>query len=226
MKACFLLAGVLLLASCKAAPPAPLPQMPDGPFMVQDLRDSSFPVKYLPRFSEYQEVAQTFIAPADKLLLVRIALFVTTSAGPAGYLQVYEVDDFNTAPTFGKQLRFNRIDLSETTRGEYHDVEIIPPLPLERNKVYGFLISVDEEDREIGVGLTRTDVVPAGGAWYYSRLIGDNGKVLDQRHAWRMRGDDLTFRITFRADVARMDPKDVRRLVEAHAAAARTPSGR
>jgi hypothetical protein len=193
----------MLLASCKAAPHTVQPVVvPDGPFMVQDLRDSSFRVKFLPRFNKFQEVAQTFVAPADNLVLVRIELFVTASAGPAACLQVYEVDDFYTAPALGKELRFARIELPDSRSGDYRTIEIDPPLRLERNKVYGFVVSVDEEEREVGVGLTRSDVLPHGSAWYYSRLIGDNGKVLDQKHAWRTRSDDLTFRITFRSDVA------------------------
>ena len=206
MKAFFPLAGVILLASCKSAPRTPV-VVPDGPFIVQDMRDASFPVKYLSRFNEFQEVAQTFVAPADNLVLVRIALFVTGSVGPAAYLQVYEVDGFNTAPTFGKDLRFARIELHESRHGSYQSAEIDPPLPLERNKVYGFTVSVDEEGREVGVGLTRTDVIPYGSAWYYSRLIGENGRVLDQKHAWRTRSDDLTFRITFRSNVAHRPSK-------------------
>ncbi len=229
MKAVFPLAGMILLASCKSAPRTVEPiVVPDGPFMVQDLRDSSFPVKYLSRFNEFQEVAQTFVAPADNLVLVRIGLFVTASVGPAAYLQVYEVDDFNTAPTFGKDLRFARIELPGSRTGDYQSIEIDPPLPLERNRVYGFVVSVDEEDREIGLGLTRSDVIPYGSAWYYSRLIGDNGKVLDQKHAWRTRSDDLTFRITFRRDVGTRDPKqDKRRRAQADAGKpTRTVSGR
>ncbi len=204
MKAFVPLAGVILLASCKSAPRTPL-VVPDGPFIVQDMRDASFPVKYLSRFNEFQEVAQTFVAPADNLVLVRIALFVTGSVGPAACLQVYEIDGFNTAPTFGKDLRFARIELPESCNGDYQSVEIDPPLPLERKKVYGFVVSVDEEEREVGLGLTRSDVLPYGSAWYYSRLIGENGRVLNHKHAWRTRGDDLTFRITFRRDVGTRD---------------------
>lgn len=161
----------------------------------QEQRDTAFPVRVDPSTKQFQQIAQTFTVQEDNLSLIAISPYVSYAVGETALLSVFELDD-PKSPTGGTALVTIPLDLTDIKRTSFNRFSVGEPIPLQKGQLYSFVIYLEEEKSEIGIGkISYQDVYSYGKAWYFSKLIGGNGAVLDTNHDWRTSQDDLTFKI-------------------------------
>ena len=176
------------------------PTQPIGAVTVAQLRkDTSTPVGFFSYTKDYQKAAQTFTAPSDSVLTA-IAPFLAYHLGDPGelaYVRVFALRHPRDSPDEGRTLRVLKIDLFSVPRESFAHIPIRPPIPLKKGLAYGFQIEVRRPTTELGVGLlSYKNPYPGGLAWYYTRTLGGNAAIIDNRHDWHSYNDDLAFAVT------------------------------
>lgn len=159
----------------------------------QEQQDTYFPVKYL--VSDFQKVGQSFFIDEDTKL-EKIFLFVHYTVGEKATLKFYELDNRTNNPEEGTLLHEQDIDFFDAPIVDFMEIRLFEPLELKKDTYYSFVISNSNKNNEIGIGkISYKNVFDNGRAWYFTRKIGGNGKIIDSNFSWDQRNDDLTFKL-------------------------------
>lgn len=187
------LRGPVQLSAGDVASPATV----EAGLIAQVHWDTRIPVRRDKYSKQFQTVAQTFTPPEGAEALTGLDVFVGYSIGTRALVQVLEVPDRRDLSSV-RVIRTVQMDLFEAERTSFYPVAMEPPIPLQAGKTYGFLIEVDRNSDEVGIGLiSNQDVYDGGEAWYFRRQIRGNGELISNDHAWQYQHDDLTFRARF-----------------------------
>ncbi len=178
--------------------------------VIQSLQDSSAPVEFFKYTRQYQKVAQTFTAPVHGMLS-EIAPFVDWHVGnPTETVRVrlLALEGRTQSPFRVSAIRTFDVHLFDLPRGSFARIPIQPPIVVTKGRIYGFIVEVRRRTVQVGIGhLSYRNPYPEGVAWYYTRQVGANGEIVDNRHSWQSRNDDLAFAVTFVPFSEVMEPR-------------------
>lgn len=137
--------------------------------------------------------AGQFITPAEDIYVTKIMLKANYAVGKNAMLFIQQTDDVMDVSK-ETVLTQGIINLEDIVKEEFFEVLLATPMQLKRDVTYFMWIEVPDEKTEIGIAYLNGDVVENGNMYFYDRLIGGNGSILDEELSWQVDKDaDLVF---------------------------------
>jgi hypothetical protein len=166
--------------------------------VVQVTRTNTFPIQFVKSAGQFLKVAQTFRAPRAGVLLRQVIPFVAWQSGEGqAYVRIYQVRTPGN-PESGVPLRTLQLKLSDQSESSFEGLSLDPPLPLDAEKTYAFVIEVKTHGDALGIGqATDRNLYPSGTAWYFASRTASKDEPAEASYSWRTYNDDLTFKLLF-----------------------------
>jgi len=170
--------------------PTPTPEY--NIFADKTLKVNYYPVQYSTYTNQQQEVAQTFTLDKDETIQA-VTLQASFGVGGAIKLNIYEAGNV-TDLTDGKLVGGGSYMASNIIKETPFEVILDKPIQLQANKQYSLVISSSDQKTQTAIEFSENDVIKNGKMYEYSRLVGGNGQILNQKHSWQpINNQDLIY---------------------------------
>lgn len=151
--------------------------------VTPNVRTNYYPVKYNKFSNEQQKVAQTFRLGEDKVIS---SLILRASFGVGNDLEVtlYGFVDAKNLEV-GPVLVSATLPATEVVREPEFKVDFRQQVRLGADTDYVFVVESKDQFTQTGIAYSEGDVDGTGSMYVFTRLIGGNGEILDNRHSWQ-----------------------------------------
>ena len=148
-----------------------------------DVKINYYPVKYNSYSKEQQRVAQTFRLGDDRIIS---SLILRASFGVGNDLKIalYEFVDAKNLEA-GPMLALTTFPATEVVIEPEFKVEFKQQIRLEADMDYVFVVESKDQLTQAGIAYSEGDVDQTSSMYVFTRLIGGNGKILDNKHSWQ-----------------------------------------
>lgn len=142
--------------------------------------------------SGLKRIGQSY-TPTEDTYVTKITLKANYAVGKNAMLNIQQTDDVLDVSK-ENILTQGTIYLADVVKEEYFDVLLATPVQLKQDVNYFMWIEVPDDKTEIGIAYLKEDVVDNGNLYFYNRLIGGNGNILNEELSWQVdKGADLVF---------------------------------